>query len=174
MRQCAFLHRECRAALRSAAWLLPLRCLCVIITTCSMPFLLSYIYIPFFLLSFCALGYVIQGLGGFFFGRGCQALSKWSGPGQIEVLQRSEGVSGWQGAVAQSAVAQWRGVCDSAMAEVQAAHRSVYCRAHYSRKRIGLFHSTTSENHILYYSFPLMFYCTNGIARRSVQYYHSL
>lgn len=25
----------------------PLCCLCVIITTCSMPFLLSYIYIPF-------------------------------------------------------------------------------------------------------------------------------
>lgn len=50
----------------------------------------------------------------------------------------------------------------------------MYCRAHYSRKRKGLFHSTTSENHILYYSFPLMFYCTNGIARRSVQYYHSL
>ncbi len=50
----------------------------------------------------------------------------------------------------------------------------MYCRARYSRKRKGLFHSTTSENHILYYSFPLMFYCTNGIARRSVQYYHSL
>lgn len=76
MRQCAFLHRECRAALRSAAWLLPLRCLCVIITTCSMPFLLSYIYIPFFLLSFCALGYVIQGLGVFFLEEGvrlCQS-----------------------------------------------------------------------------------------------------
>ena len=46
--------------------------------------------------------------------------------------------------------------------------------AHYSGERKGLFHSSTSENHILYYSFPLMFYCTNGIARRSVQYYHSL
>ena len=164
-----FFTQRVSSRLKICSLALPLRCLCVIITTCSVLFLLSYIYILLFLPSFffCSWLCQIQAV----YRKRVSALSKWSGLRQIEVLSSSEGVSGWQGAVVWSSSAVSETL---ALAGVQAAHRSMYCKAHYSRKRKGFFHSTTSENHILYYSFPFMFYCTNGIARCSIQYYHSL
>jgi len=76
-------------------------------------------------------------------------------------------IPAWRSGVAYTGVAWRSGAVSIFLAE--AALRSMY-----SRKRKGLFYSTTSDNHILYYSFPLMCCCTNGMARRSVQYHHSV
>lgn len=106
-----FFTRRVSSGLKICSLALPLRCLCVIITTCSPLFLLSYIYIPFFLSCFPSffffsftLGYVRSRLLLFFFRSGVSAPSKWSGLRQTEVFPRSEGASGWQGAVAYSRV----------------------------------------------------------------------
>lgn len=176
MRQCAFLHRV-SSRLKICSLALPLCCLCVIITTCSALFLLSYIYIPFFFLSFFfALGYVRPRLFFFLFFlvEGVSSVkAEWTEANRrvIEIWRgvwvarcRSEEVAWRSGAASETQLwLRLRLPTDQCTAGLTTAGRGK-----------GLFHSTTSENHILYYSFPLMFYCTNGIARRSVQYYHSL
>lgn len=104
---CLFTRRV-SSGLKICSLALPLRCLCVIITTCSPLFLLSYIYIPFFL-SFFPFPFLFLFLRSrlrqiaafaFSFWSGVSAPSKWSGLRQTEVFPRSEVASGWQGAVA--------------------------------------------------------------------------
>lgn len=79
-----FFTQRVSSRLKICSLALPLCCLCVIITTCSMlffsPLSLSLLYIhPFlyFLLSIWLLA--ISHSSCFFGGRGCQLLPKWSG-----------------------------------------------------------------------------------------------
>ena len=78
-----FFTRRVSSGLKICSLALPLRCLCVIITTCSPLFLLSYIYIPFFLSFFLFLFLFLRSrlcqieafaffFLLFFFGAGCQ------------------------------------------------------------------------------------------------------